>query len=121
MHVLVVDDSAMTRMVAKNCLKSLDITEISEAEDGVKALAALNSGTIDIVFSDWNMPNMSGIELLREVRKQWPSMPFVMITTEGSKDKVMEAIQNGVSDYLSKPFTPEALSEKLKKWVAVPA
>ena len=121
MHVLVVDDSAMTRMVAKNSLKNLGITEISEAEDGAKALQVLEAGAIDIVFSDWNMPNMSGIELLREVRQRWPAMPFIMITTEGSKDKVMEAIQNGVSDYLSKPFTPEALNEKLKKWVAAPA
>ena len=64
---------------------------------------------------------MSGLELLQEVRSKWPDMPFIMITTEGAKAKVLEAIQNGVSDYLSKPFTPAGLNEKLKKWVGAPA
>lgn len=118
MNTLVVDDSEMTRMVAKNALKNLEVTSIHEAEDGVEALKVLEAQTIDIVFSDWNMPNMTGIELLKAVREKWPDMPFIMITTEGSKEKVMEAIQHGVSDYLAKPFTPAALSAKLEKWTS---
>lgn len=121
MNVLVVDDSEMTRLVAKNALGAIKAGDIFEAADGVEALEVLNSKDIDIVFSDWNMPNMTGIELLKEVRVKWPEMPFVMITTEGSKEHVMEAIQNGVSDYLAKPFTPPSLIQKIKKWVAQPA
>ena len=119
MNVLIVDDSMMTRMAAKNCLANLGITSVLEASDGVEAITVIKGRPIDIVFSDWNMPNMSGLELLVEVRKLSAEMPFVMITTEGSKRKVMEAIQNGASDYLAKPFTPATLEEKLKKWVEV--
>lgn len=116
MKVLIVDDSEMTRMVAKNALKNLNIESVLEAEDGNQALKLLDGDSVDVVFSDWNMPNMSGLELLQNVKSKWPELPFIMITTEGSRDKVMEAIQNGVSDYLVKPFTPAGLTEKLKKW-----
>lgn len=118
MKVLVVDDSQMSRMVASNALKNLGVTDIVEAEDGVEALQAFKSDDFDVVFSDWNMPNKSGIELLADVRKLSPDVPFILITTEGSKKAVMQAMQLKVSDYLAKPFTPSALTEKLKKWVA---
>lgn len=117
MRVLVVDDSQMTRMVAKNCLKNMGIDNVDEAEDGQQALKVLRNKDVDVVFSDWNMPNMSGLELLQAVRQEWPAMPFIMITTEGSKAKVLEAMKFGVSDYLAKPFTPAALNTKLQKWV----
>lgn len=117
MNVLVVDDSEMTRMVAKKTLKSLGIENIYEGEDGAVGLEVFKANEIDVVFSDWNMPNMSGLEMLQEIRKINTTVPIIMITTEGSRGKVMEAIQHGVSDYLVKPFTPVALKEKLCKWV----
>lgn len=121
MNVLIVDDSEMTRMVAKKTLKALGIENILEAEDGKVAVDVFNSNDIDVVFSDWNMPNMSGLELLQEIRKTNTTVPVIMITTEGSRGKVMEAIQHGVSDYLVKPFTPVALREKLAKWIQTTA
>jgi len=118
MKVLVVDDSEMTRMVAKKTLTALGIEEIFEAADGQLGLDVFTNNEIDVVFSDWNMPNMSGLEMLQEIRKQNSDVPVIMITTEGSRAKVMEAIQFGISDYLVKPFTPTALKEKLSKWIS---
>ncbi len=117
MKVLVVDDSAMTRMVVRKMLGTLGVEDIVEAEDGQQALEIFAGGGVDAVFSDWNMPNMNGLELLQEIRKQDPDVPVIMITTEGSRAKVMDAIQHHVSDYLVKPFTPASLKEKLTKWV----
>ncbi len=121
MKVLVVDDSAMTRMVAKKTLKGLGIDDVLEGEDGVQGLEQFQAQSPDVVFSDWNMPNMNGLELLQAIRKENPTVPVIMITTEGSKAKVMDAVQNGASDYLVKPFTPAALKEKLAKWVGASA
>jgi len=117
MNVLVVDDSEMTRMIAKKTLRSFGINDVFEAEDGQKALEIFNQQQIDVAFSDWNMPNMNGLELLQEIRKVNKEVPVIMVTTEGSKDKVTDAIQYGVNDYLVKPFTPDSLREKLGKWV----
>ncbi|MAT16378.1 MAG: two-component system response regulator [Planctomyces sp.] len=117
MNVLIVDDSEMTRMVAKKTLKALGIENIHEAADGQIAIELFKANPVDVVFSDWNMPNMSGLELLKEIRAINTTVPVIMITTEGSRGKVMEAIQHGVSDYLVKPFTPVGLREKLAKWV----
>ncbi len=119
MKVLVVDDSAMTRIVAKKTLGGLGITDVVEAEDGVMALERFKEATPDVVFTDWNMPNMSGLELLRHIRELNKTVPVIMITTEGSRGKVVEAIQAGVNDYLVKPFTPASLKEKLSKWIQV--
>lgn len=117
MNVLVVDDSAMTRMIARKTLKSLGVTDVRDAEDGVVALKMFEEETPDVVFSDWNMPNMDGLQLLKEIRQRNQDVPVIMITTEGSKPKVVAAINEGVSDYLVKPFTPATLEEKLGKWV----
>ena len=121
MKVLVIDDSAMTRMVAKKTLKNLGIEEVLEAEDGVQGLQQFQQEGADVIFTDWNMPNMNGLEMVIEIRKLNTSVPIIMITTEGSRGKVVEAIQNGVNDYLVKPFTPVALREKLSKWAGVTA
>ena len=118
MKVLVVDDSAKTRMIAKKTLKSLGVTDVLDAEDGVAGLQQFEEHTPDVVFSDWNMPNMDGLSLLKEIRQRNKDVPVIMITTEGSKPKVLSAISEGVSDYLVKPFTPATLEEKLGKWVA---
>lgn len=117
MKVLVVDDSEMTRMIARKTLKTLGVSDILEAEDGQVALAVFENDTPDVVFSDWNMPNMDGLTLVKEIRQRNREVPIIMITTEGSRGKVIQAIQEGVNDYLVKPFTPATLREKLAKWV----
>ncbi len=121
MKILVVDDSSMTRMVAKKTLNSLGIKDVLEAEDGNVALSIFKQEQVDCIFTDWNMPQMSGLELLKAIREINTTVPIIMVTTEGSRTKVVEAIQAGVNDYLVKPFTPVALREKLSKWASVPA
>jgi len=115
--VLVVDDFPTMRRIVKNLLKQLGFENIDEADDGVNALAKLKNGGFGLVVSDWNMPNMEGIDLLRAVRQE-PSVkdiPFLMVTAEAEKEKVIEAIKAGVDNYIVKPFTAEVLKEKLEK------
>ncbi|MBF0505285.1 MAG: chemotaxis response regulator CheY [Nitrospirae bacterium] len=116
--VLVVDDFPTMRRIVKNLLKQLGFENIDEAEDGTQALQRLKGGNYGLVISDWNMPNMEGIELLRNVRKEadpLKSIPFLMVTAEAEKEKVIEAIKAGVDNYIVKPFTAEILKEKLEK------
>jgi two-component system chemotaxis response regulator CheY len=121
MRVLVVDDSSTMRTIQKRSLNSLGITDVLDAKDGLEALRVLENETIDLVMTDWNMPNMDGLTLLQEIRKQTKELPVIMITTEAEKGRVVAAIQAGVSDYLAKPFTPEQLKQKVEKWVTLPA
>jgi len=116
--VLVVDDFPTMRRIVKNLLKQLGFDNIDEAEDGAQALMRLRSGNFGLVISDWNMPNMEGIELLRNIRKEpdpLRDIPFLMVTAEAEKEKVIEAIKSGVDNYVVKPFTAEILKEKLEK------
>jgi len=115
--ILVVDDFATMRKVIRNLLKQSGYENIAEAEDGVAAMNVLKSTKIDFVISDWNMPNMTGIELLRAVRsnKELSAMPFLMVTAESLKENVVEAVKAGVSNYIVKPFTAEVLGEKIEK------
>ena len=116
--VLVVDDFPTMRRIVKNLLKQLGFENIDEAEDGGQALQRLRGGNYGLVISDWNMPNMEGIELLRNVRKEadpLKNIPFLMVTAEAEKEKVIEAIKAGVDNYIVKPFTAEILKEKLEK------
>jgi len=117
MRILVVDDFATMRKVIKNLLRQTGYQNVTEAEDGVAALKELRSQKIDFVISDWNMPNMTGIELLKAVRadSELSSLPFLMVTAESLKDNVLEAVKAGVSNYIVKPFTAEVLSEKIEK------
>lgn len=118
LKVLVVDDFPTMRRIVKNLLKQLGFENIDEAEDGVQALGKLKGGNYGLVVSDWNMPNMEGIELLRHVRQLEPpikDVPFLMVTAEAEKEKVIEAIKAGVDNYIVKPFTAEILKEKLEK------
>ncbi|MCD6197234.1 MAG: chemotaxis response regulator CheY [Deltaproteobacteria bacterium] len=117
MRILVVDDFATMRKVIKNLLRQSGYQNVTEAEDGVVALKELRSQKIDFVISDWNMPNMTGIELLKAVRadSELSSLPFLMVTAESLKDNVLEAVKAGVSNYIVKPFTAEVLNEKIEK------
>jgi len=119
MKVLLVDDSGTMRTIQKRCLNKLGIEDVTEAEDGRQALVKFEQGEFDVVLTDWNMPNMDGLTLVKEIRQRNADIPVVMITTEAERARVVAAIQAGCSDYLVKPFTPDALNDKLKKWVGV--
>lgn len=121
MRALIVDDSGTMRTILKRSLSKLGIEEVVEAEDGVQALLYFGNGQFDIVLTDWNMPNMDGLTLLKELRQKNRDIPIIMITTEAERARVVLAIQSGVSDYLVKPFTPDGLKEKLEKWVGIQA
>ncbi len=115
--VLVVDDFATMRRIVRGVLKQLGFTKIVEAADGNDAFDTLKKeADIKLIVSDWNMPNMNGLELLKAVRgdDNFKNIPFVMVTAEGMKENVIEAVKAGVSNYIVKPFTPEALGEKLQ-------
>jgi two-component system chemotaxis response regulator CheY len=115
--ILVVDDFATMRKVVRNLLKQVGYENIVEAEDGVTALKVLKSQKIDLIISDWNMPNMTGLELLKAVRAddELKATPFLMVTAEALQDNVIAAVKAGVSNYIVKPFTAEVLNEKIKK------
>jgi len=115
--VLIVDDFATMRKVVRNLLKQVGYEDIVEAEDGVMALKALKSQKIDVIVSDWNMPNMTGLELLKAVRadEELAKTPFLMVTAEALQDNVVAAVKAGVNNYIVKPFTAEVLNDKIKK------
>jgi two-component system chemotaxis response regulator CheY len=117
MKILVVDDFSTMRRIVKNVLKQLGFENIEEAEDGVQALAKLKAGSYGFMVSDWNMPNMDGLQLLKEVRKdpQLSNLPVLMVTAEAEKTMVITAIQAGVNNYVVKPFTAEVFKEKMDK------
>jgi len=117
LDVLLVDDSAAIRKILLRTLSQIDLTvgDVFEAGDGVEALKVLESKKVGLVLSDINMPNMDGLQLLTSVRarQEWSGIPFIMITTEGSEAKVLEAIQLGAQGYVRKPFTAEQIKEKV--------
>ncbi len=117
MKVLVVDDMSTMRRIVKNVLRQIGFTDIVEAENGQDALTKLKAGGFGLVVSDWNMPVMQGIELLRAVRAdaELKALPFLMVTAEAQKENLIEAVQAGVSNYVVKPFTAEVLQGKLEK------
>jgi two-component system chemotaxis response regulator CheY len=117
MKILVVDDFSTMRRIVKNILRQLGFENIVEADDGETAVAKLQSERIDFIISDWNMPKMSGLELLKWVRShdEFKDIPFLMVTAEAQKENVLEAVKAKVSNYIVKPFTAETLSEKIEK------
>jgi two-component system chemotaxis response regulator CheY len=117
MKILVVDDFSTMRRIIKNLLKQLGYENIDEAEDGVQAFTKLQGGGYGFVVSDWNMPNMDGLELLKKIRStpELKDLPILMVTAEAEKEKVVVAIQAGVNNYIVKPFTGEVLKEKMDK------
>jgi len=114
---LVVDDFSTMRRIVRNLLKELGFVNVQEAEDGVQALNKLRSEAFDFVVSDWNMPNMTGIELLRAIRAdiKLKHLPVLMVTAEAKRENIIAAAQAGASGYVVKPFTAATLDEKLKK------
>lgn len=116
MKVLVVDDFATMRKIVRNILKQIGFEDIVEAEDGNAALQLIKNDQVGLVVTDWNMPNMSGLDLLRQIRRnpQTADLPVLMVTAEGLKENVMEAVKAGVSNYVVKPFTAEVLQEKIE-------
>jgi two-component system chemotaxis response regulator CheY len=115
--ILIVDDFATMRKIIRNILTQLGFKNILEADDGTTALEILKKEKVDLIISDWNMPKMSGIELLKAVRsdENLKDVPFVMVTAEAQKENILEAIKYKVNQYIVKPFTPETLKEKLDK------
>ncbi len=117
MKILIVDDFSTMRRIIKNLLRDLGYTNTSEADDGKTALPLLQAGSFDFLVTDWNMPGMTGIDLLKAVRADGNLMtlPVLMVTAEAKRDQIVEAAQAGVNGYVVKPFTAAALKEKIEK------
>lgn len=117
LRILVVDDFPTMRRIVRNLLKELGFTNVEEAEDGQQALEFLNQGSFELVISDWNMPNLDGLEMLRRVRANpaTVTLPVLMVTAEAKKENIIAAAQAGASGYVVKPFTAAVLEEKLGK------
>ncbi len=118
MRVLIVDDSSTMRRIIGNVVQQLGIKkeEFEEAEDGVVAWKLLGESTFDVILTDWNMPNMNGLQLVQKVRAEGGAhkrTPIIMITTEGGKGEVITALKAGVNNYIVKPFSADILKEKL--------
>jgi len=117
LKLLVVDDFSTMRRIVRNLLKELGYTNVDEAEDGIAALQKLKGSNFQFVITDWNMPNMTGIELLKAIRADagLKHLPVLMITAEAKKENIIEAAKSGASGYIVKPFTAATLDEKLGK------
>ncbi|MDY6909972.1 MAG: response regulator [Thermodesulfobacteriota bacterium] len=117
MTVLVVDDFSTMRRIVRNILRELGFKNIMEAENGAAAVTVLKNHDVDLIVSDWNMPEMTGLELLKWVRgnARTKDLPFLMVTAETQKENIVEAVKAKVSNYIIKPFTAATLQEKLQK------
>ena len=117
LRILVVDDFQTMRRIVINLLRQLGFTNVTEADDGSTAWEKMDAEKIDLVVSDWNMPIMSGLELLKKTRasEKYKQVPFIMVTAEGKRENVVAAVQAGVSNYIVKPFNAATLKEKLTK------
>ncbi|MEO6098089.1 MAG: response regulator [Fibrobacteria bacterium] len=120
MKILVVDDSGMIRSVLKKYLSDLGVKDFVEAADGVLALKAVATHKIDLVFMDWNMPNLSGIEALKKLKANpaYRSIPVIMVTSESEKAHILDAVKAGAANYVIKPFSPAVIKEKMAPYLA---
>ncbi|MBL8807726.1 MAG: response regulator [Rhodospirillales bacterium] len=116
LSVLLVEDDAFAIKIAQTVLRQLRIPYVSTARDGAEALDILNAGMqkYDLIISDWNMPEMTGLQLLKAVRQKWPSMPFIMLTGRATPEFVVQARDHGVDAYVVKPFSPAQLGQKIQ-------
>lgn len=117
MKILIVDDFSTMRRIIKNLLRDLGFTNTQEADDGNSALPILQSTPIDFLITDWNMPGMTGIELLKAIRadSKLHNLPILMVTAEAKREQIIEAAHAGVNGYVVKPFTAAALKDKIEK------
>ncbi len=117
MRILIVDDFSTMRRIIKNLLRDLGFTNTHEADDGNTALPMLNNGKYDFLVSDWNMPGMTGIDLLKAVRAdpKLSKLPVLLVTAESKREQIIEAAQAGVNGYVVKPFTAATLQEKISR------
>ena len=117
MKILIVDDFSTMRRIIKNLLRDLGFNNTQEADDGTTALPILQSGGIDFLITDWNMPGMQGIDLLKAVRadEKLSALPVLMVTAETKREQIIEAAQAGVNGYIVKPFTAVTLKDKIEK------
>jgi len=115
MKIVTVDDFSTMRRIIRNMLRQLGYSNIVEAEDGVEALSLLQREKVDFVISDWNMPNMNGLDLLKAIRadENLKPIPVLLVTAEALKEYIVEAVKAGVNNYVVKPFTAETLQEKI--------
>ena len=117
MKILVVDDFSTMRRIIKNLLRDIGFTNVTEADDGTSALPMLKKGNFNFIVTDWNMPGMQGIDLLKAIREdpELAALPVLMVTAESKKDQIIAAVQAGVNGYVLKPFTAQTLKEKIEK------
>ena len=117
MQILVVDDFSTMRRIIRNQLRELGFSNIVEAEDGGAAFQMMEVNKVDFVVTDWNMPTVTGLELLRKIRAddRFKHLPVLMVTAEAKREQIIEAAQSGVNGYVVKPFTPATLQEKIEK------
>jgi len=118
MRALVVDDSAVMRKVLIGALARVDIADVDQAGDGQEAVTAVAAQDYDLVLMDWNMPNMLGIDAVKEIRAKGKTVPIIMVTTEAEKGRVVEALKAGANNYVIKPFKPDAIIGKIKEVLA---
>jgi two-component system chemotaxis response regulator CheY len=116
MKIITIDDSSTMRRIIKNTLSRIGYgSDVLEAEDGKQALDILSQNKVDLIITDWNMPNMDGLTFVKKIRSmhEWDDVPIIMVTTEAAKEDILEALKAGVNNYIVKPFTPEVLKEKI--------
>ena len=118
MKALVVDDSAVMRRVLIGSLAHADITEVDQAADGVEAVKAVEDVEYGLILMDWNMPNMLGIDAVKEIRAAGHKVPIIMVTTEAEKSRVIDALKAGANNYIIKPFEPATIVEKIQNVLA---
>jgi two-component system chemotaxis response regulator CheY len=112
--ILIVDDSSTMRRIIINTLSRIGYTDVVEGENGKSGLEKLGQGGVEMIITDWNMPEMDGLEFVKTVRGSNPSIPILMVTTNAAKEDIVEALQAGVNNYVVKPFTPDTLKEKIE-------
>ena len=119
--IITVDDSSTMRRIIKNTLQKLGFTNVLEAENGVEALEVMAKNSIDMIITDWNMPEMDGLTYVKTVRAkpEYQETPILMITTEAAKEDILTALKSGVNNYVVKPFTPDTLQEKVFKLLGI--
>jgi two-component system chemotaxis response regulator CheY len=114
LKILIVDDSSTMRRIIINTLSRIGYSDVVEAEHGKAGLEKLGQGGVEMIITDWNMPEMDGLEFVQTVRGQNQNIPILMVTTNAAKEDIVQALQSGVNNYVVKPFTPETLKEKIE-------